>query len=54
MIFSSYALQVSVEPLWRTLWTVVHIATSLAWTVGHFIHFRIHHKDREAAEKARR
>ena len=51
MIFSGFALQVSVEPAWRTAWTAVHIATSLAWMAGHFIHFRIHHKDREAAER---
>ena len=54
MIFSGYALQVSVEQLWRVFWTTIHIIASLAWMAGHFIHFRIHHKDREAAEKARR
>lgn len=38
MIFSGYAIQTAVEPLWRTVWVAVHLATSLFWIVGYLMH----------------
>lgn len=41
MVFSAYALQVSVHENWRQLWLVVHLATSAIWLlafVAHLLH----------------
>ncbi len=38
MIFSGYAIQTAIEPGWRTVWVVVHLATSLIWIIGYLIH----------------
>lgn len=38
MIFSGYAIQTAVEAHWRTVWVVVHLATSLLWISGYLIH----------------
>lgn len=44
MIVSGYALQVSVSGVWRSVWIVLHVATSLAWLAafaGHWIRHRL-------------
>jgi len=33
MAVSGYLIQVAVDPTWRTVWVVVHIASSLVWLV---------------------
>ena len=38
MVASGYFLQVAVEPVWRSLWRVVHLATSVAWALGYLAH----------------
>jgi hypothetical protein len=38
MVFSGYAIQTVVEAHWRTVWVVVHVATSLFWVGGYFAH----------------
>ena len=38
MIVSGYAIQVSVEDSWRTIWVVLHVATSVAWIVMGLAH----------------
>jgi hypothetical protein len=38
MIFSGYAIQTAVEPVWRLIWVVVHLAASLLWISGYLIH----------------
>jgi hypothetical protein len=42
MVFSGYAIQTAVEPHWRTVWVVVHLAASLFWIGGYLIHFSAH------------
>lgn len=38
MIFSGYAIQTAVEPQWRSVWVVVHLAASLVWLSGYLLH----------------
>ncbi|MBS1152453.1 MAG: hypothetical protein H6Q89_4151, partial [Myxococcaceae bacterium] len=38
MVASGYLLQVSVEPLWRTIFLWTHLATSALWVLGYVIH----------------
>lgn len=38
MIVSGYALQVSVDDLWRTVWIIVHAGTSGVWLTGYLAH----------------
>lgn len=38
MAATGYLLQVSVSPTWQTIWTVLHVATSLAWVAGYALH----------------
>ncbi|MCA8977742.1 MAG: hypothetical protein KDC98_23660 [Planctomycetes bacterium] len=33
MAMSGYLLQTSVDPWWRQLWVVLHVATSICWLV---------------------
>jgi hypothetical protein len=52
MIFSGYFLQTSVSDTWRTIWTVVHVATSLLWLGGTAAHVLTHVRDRRVAGTA--
>ena len=38
MVFSGYAIQVSVTPAWRTLWIGVHLTASACWLAGFLAH----------------
>ncbi len=38
MTFSGYAIQTAVEPVWHTIWVVVHLSTSLLWVGGYLVH----------------
>lgn len=38
MAFSGYAIQTAIEPQWRMVWVVVHLATSLLWIAGYLVH----------------
>ena len=38
MVISGYAIQVTVEELWRDIWIGVHIVTSVLWILGYGIH----------------
>jgi hypothetical protein len=38
MIFSGYFIQTAVEPHWRTVWVIVHLATSSFWIGAYVIH----------------
>ena len=38
MVLSGYLLQVAVEPAWKNVWIVLHVATSCVWTVGFLVH----------------
>jgi hypothetical protein len=38
MAASGYLLQVAVDDVWRTLWCVVHVGSSLAWIAGFVLH----------------
>ncbi len=38
MIFSGYALQISVQDEWRTIWMWLHVATSLLWLLLAVVH----------------
>jgi len=38
MIASGYLLQVASDEVWRSVWIVVHVATSLAWLAGYAVH----------------
>lgn len=38
MVVSGYALQVSVEELWRDVWIVLHLVTSLTWLLMAAVH----------------
>lgn len=38
MAFSGYFLQTAVDPSWRKLWIVVHVATSLLWLASYLGH----------------
>lgn len=42
MILSGYLLQVSAEEIWRNLWIVLHISTSLLWITAFLLHWIIH------------
>lgn len=44
MVVSGYLLQVSVDPLGRKIWMVVHVATSLIWILASLIHLRARFK----------
>lgn len=41
MIFSGYAIQTAIEPQWRTIWVVVHLAASALWLGGYLIHLAV-------------
>jgi hypothetical protein len=38
MVASGYLLQTAVDPTWRRVWVVVHVATSLLWVVSYLGH----------------
>ena len=38
MIASGYLLQISGDEIWRRVWIVCHVATSIAWMAGYIIH----------------
>ncbi len=38
MVVSGYLLQVAVEPVWRTLWEVSHLVTSVLWLAAVGVH----------------
>lgn len=38
MIASGYLIQVTVEESWRSIWSWVHLATSLLWIFGYLVH----------------
>ena len=38
MIVSGYALQVAVEELWRDVWIVTHVASSVIWLLVYLVH----------------
>lgn len=38
MALSGYFIQTAVELQWRTIWGIVHLATSLIWIAGYGIH----------------
>ena len=38
MVFSGYAIQTAVEPLWRTAWVGVHLVASAFWILGYLVH----------------
>jgi hypothetical protein len=38
MAASGYLIQVAVDPMWRTAWIVVHVASSLMWMVVLAVH----------------
>lgn len=38
MVISGYFLQVAVEPVWRTVWEVIHVVSSIAWLVAVALH----------------
>lgn len=42
MVVSGYALQVSIEEFWRTLWTALHVSTSLLWIGAFIVHWLVH------------
>lgn len=35
MVASGYLLQTAVDPTWRRIWVIVHVATSLAWILAY-------------------
>ncbi len=41
MTFSGYAIQTAVDPLWRTVWVVVHLTTSALWVSTYLIHLGV-------------
>ena len=41
MIVSGYAVQVAVEPAWRTIWVWTHGATSVLFTLGFGLHLLV-------------
>jgi hypothetical protein len=38
MAASGYLLQTAADPTWRTVWTWIHVCTSVAWTVAFLVH----------------
>jgi len=52
MIFSGYFVQTSVSSTWRTVWIVVHCASSLVWMGGYLAHVLIHWQARRRAVPA--
>lgn len=38
MAASGYGLQVAVDDVWRRVWIVVHVATSVLWIGGYLVH----------------
>jgi hypothetical protein len=38
MIVSGYLLQTAVESTWRTVWSVLHLATSGLWIAAYLLH----------------
>jgi hypothetical protein len=48
MIFSGYFLQTAVDETWRTIWIVIHVATSALWLAGFAGHLLAHLQSRRA------
>lgn len=52
MILSGYALQVAVEEVWRNIWIVTHVATSLIWLLAYCVHQLAPRRESAATEPA--
>lgn len=42
MVASGYLLQITVSPLWRGVWTGIHLGVSVLWIAGYAIHVIAH------------
>ena len=49
MVFSGYAIQVSVNPAWRLVWIGAHLAFSAAWLLAYLGHWIVHVRARRRA-----